>query len=189
MTAVTPPDEPLQENTPPEVASEAVSATDLAKLLKEAQEKAAEQWEQMMRTRAEMENLRRRHDRDLEGARRYALDSFVSDLLPVWDSLALGLVASGGELANLQALREGTELTLKLFGDVMHKFGVVPVEPTGQVFNPDLHQAMAVQPRDDVVPNTVVTVIQRGYTLNGRLVRPALVMVAQSPPQAINEQA
>ena len=156
------------------------SAEDLAKLLEQAQAKAEEHHEQMMRAHAELENLKRRHERDLENAHKYALDRFVAELLGVWDSLELGHNAAQDEAADVQKLREGTELTLKMLGDAMGKFGVEQIDPLNQPFNPELHQAMSTQPRADVPPNTVVTVVQKGYTLNGRLVRPAMVMVSQA---------
>jgi molecular chaperone GrpE len=135
--------------------------------------------EQVLRARADTENARRRHANELEKAHKYALDNFVRELLQVRDSLELGRDAALDETADITRLREGTELTLKLLGDVMERFGVASVDPIEQPFDPDYHQAMSMQPRSDVPPNTVVAVIQKGYTLNGRLVRPALVMVSQ----------
>lgn len=152
---------------------------ELQLLVEDARARADENREQVLRLRAEMENLRKRHERELESARKFALDTFVSELLQVRDSLELGLQAAD-QSADADKLREGTDLTLKLLGDVMARFGVEQIDPQGQPFNPDLHQAMTLQPRDDVPPNTVVSVIQKGYTLNGRLVRPALVMVSQA---------
>jgi molecular chaperone GrpE len=135
--------------------------------------------DQALRVRAEMENLRRRHAVELEKAHKYALDSFVRELLQVRDSLELGHEAALAEGVDIAKLREGTELTLKLLGDVMDRFGVAPVDPIEQPFDPEFHQAMTMQPRSDLPPNTVVAVMQKGYTLNGRLVRPALVIVSQ----------
>ena len=159
------------------------SAEDLSKLLEQAQAKAEEHYDQMMRAHAELENLKRRHERDLENAHKYALDRFVAELLGVRDSLELGHSAAQDEAADVHKLREGTELTLKMLGDAMGKFGVEQIDPLNQPFNPELHQAMSMQPRADVPPNTVVTVVQKGYTLNGRLVRPAMVMVSQAAQQ------
>jgi len=156
------------------------SAEDLSQLLEQARSKADEHYEQMMRAHAELENLKRRHDRDLENAHKYALDKFVAELLGVWDSLELGHNAAQDEAADVQKLREGTELTLKMLGDAMSKFGVEQVDPINQPFDPELHQAMSMQPRGDVPANTVVAVVQKGYRLNGRLVRPAMVMVSQA---------
>jgi molecular chaperone GrpE len=156
------------------------SAEDLAQLLEQARAKADEHYEQMMRAHAELENLKRRHARDLENAHKFALDKFVAELLGVWDSLELGHNAAQDESADVHKLREGTELTLKMLGDAMGKFGVEQIDPVDQPFNPELHQAMSMQPRADVPANTVVAVVQKGYSLNGRLVRPAMVMVSQA---------
>jgi molecular chaperone GrpE len=160
------------------------SAEDLAKLLEQARAKADEHYEQMMRAHAELENLKRRHERDLENAHKYALDKFVAELLGVWDSLELGHNAAQDETADVQKLREGTGLTLKMLGDAMGKFGVEQIDPIEQPFDPELHQAMSMQPRADVPANTVVAVVQKGYRLNGRLVRPAMVMVSQAADPA-----
>jgi molecular chaperone GrpE len=157
------------------------SAEDLGALLEQARAKADEHYEQMMRAHAELENLKKRHARDLENAHKFALDKFVAEMLAVWDSLELGHNAAQDDKADVEKLREGTELTLKMLSDVMAKFGVEQVDPLNQPFDPEFHQAMSMQPRSDVAPNTVVAVIQKGCTLNGRLVRPAMVMVAQAP--------
>lgn len=156
------------------------SANDLKQLLEEAQAKSEEHYQQMMRAHAELENLKKRHTRDLENAHKFALDKFVAELLGVWDSLELGHSAALDASADVQKLREGTELTLKMLIDVMGKFGVEQIDPIDQPFNPDFHQAMSMQPRGDVPANMVVAVVQKGYALNGRLVRPAMVMVSQA---------
>jgi molecular chaperone GrpE len=156
------------------------SAQDLSQLLEQARAKADEHYAQLMRAHAELENVKKRHARDLENAHKFALDRFVAELLGVRDSLELGHNAAIDESADVNKLREGTELTLKMLGDAMAKFGVEQIDPLDQPFNPELHQAMSMQPRADVPPNTVVAVVQKGYTLNGRLVRPAMVMVSQA---------
>jgi len=158
--------------------SEAEDSEQMTALLEDARAKADEHWDQLLRTRAEMENLKRRHANELEKAHKFALDGFVRGLLAVRDSLELGHNAALDENADVEKLREGTELTLKLLTDVMGKFGVEQIDPRGEPFNPEYHQAMTTQPRDDVPPNTVVTVVQKGYSLNGRLVRPAMVIVS-----------
>jgi molecular chaperone GrpE len=175
VAAETPPSEP-----PAEVAPEP-SREELVAMLEEARAKAQETQSQLMRARADLENLRRRHQKELENAHKFSLERFVEAMLPVKDSLELGLSAAADQTADVQKLREGTELTLKLLGDVMAKFNVSELDPEGAPFNPQWHQAMSLQARDDVPPNTVVTVVQKGYTLNGRLVRPAMVMVSQEP--------
>lgn len=163
--------------------SEPEAPEQITSLLEDARAKADENWDQLLRTRAEMENLKRRHRNELEKAHKFALDGFVRDLLGVRDSLELGHNAALDENADVGKLREGTELTLKLLTDVMGKAGVEQIDPQGELFNPEYHQAMTTQPRDDVTPNTVVTVIQKGYLLNGRLVRPAMVIVSAAGQQ------
>ncbi len=163
--------QPVQRSIVEEVAAQ----LDLAR--REAQDNL----EKLLRARAELDNLRKRHERELEGARKFALDRFVAELLPVRDSLELGLSAAQGDAADVAKLREGKQLTLKLLTDVLGKFGIEEVAPDGQPFNPELHQAISMQPRGDVPAGTVVTVVQKGYTLNGRLVRPAMVIVSSAP--------
>ena len=165
---------------PEAIEQHAATVEELAAELEAARAKADANWDLLLRARAEMENLRRRQAAELEKAHKYALDGFVRELLQVRDSLELGHDAAQEADADIGKLREGTELTLKLLSDVMAKFGVESVEPLNQPFNPELHQAMTMQPRSDVPPNTVVAVLQKGYTLNGRLVRPALVMVSSA---------
>ncbi len=149
-------------------------------LLEDARAKADEHWEMVIRARAESENLKKRHSRELENAHKFAIEKFVNELLPVRDSMELGLNAAQDEAADVTKLVEGTELTLKLLTDVMVKFGIEEINPVGEPFNPEFHQAMAMQPSSDVEPNTVLTVVQKGYTLNDRLVRPAMVLVSQA---------
>ena len=159
------------------------SADELTSLLEAARSKADEHYSQLMRAHAEIENLKRRHAQEIEKAHKFALERFVNELLGVRDSLELGHVAAQDEETDVVKLREGTELTLKMLADVMARFGVEQVDPMGEPFNPEFHQAMSMVPREDVPPNTVVDVIQKGYLLNGRLVRPALVAVSQATSQ------
>ena len=159
--------------------SQEISHEELSLMLEDARGKADDHWDQLVRVKAEMENSRKRQMRELENAHKFALERFVNELLPVRDSMELGLNAAREEGAGVDKLVEGTELTLKLFSDVMERFEVVQVNPEGEPFNPELHQAISMQPRDDVPPNTVVVVVQKGYTLNDRLVRPAMVVVSQ----------
>ncbi len=171
--------EEVQE--PQEASStEELSAEELAKLLEEARAQASEHWDKVVRAQAEMDNLKKRHQRELEQAHKFGLEKFVAELLGVWDSLELGYEAAK-ENHDIDKLLEGTELTLKMLADAMGKFGVEQIDPKGEPFDPEKHQAMQVVERDDVPPNTVVEVIQKGYSLNGRLVRPALVMVSKAP--------
>ncbi len=160
-----------------------LSAEELARLLEEERARSAEHWDKVVRAQAEMDNLKKRHQRELEQAHKFGLEKFVAELLGVWDSLELGYEAAR-KTHDIDKLLEGTELTLKMLADAMGKFGVEQIDPQGEPFDPDRHQAMQVVERDDVPPNTVVEVIQKGYSLNGRLVRPALVMVSKAPAEA-----
>ncbi len=168
---------PVEEAAAPEGAAR--TPEELAKALAQAEEKAQQHYDQLMRTVAELDNTRKRHQRDLENAHKYALERFVSELLGVRDSLELGVQAAHAENADVEKLREGMDLTLRMLASAMEKFQVEQVNPENEPFNPELHQAMTLVPRSDLPPNTVVAVVQKGYTLNGRLVRPAMVMVSQ----------
>lgn len=132
-----------------------------------------------LRAQAEIQNTRRRAEQDVERAHKYALDKFVAELLPVIDSLERAVDACKGDDPSIQAIREGNELTLSIFTAALAKFNVEMVDPQGQAFDPELHQAMSMVDAPDAKPNTVVAVMQKGFTLHGRLVRPAMVMVAK----------
>lgn len=175
---------------PSEDAPAAESEGELGLLLEDARAKADEHYNQVLRTQAELENLRKRSARDLENAHKYALEKFMLELLPVRDSLELGIAAvSDTDKVDPAKLKEGVELTLKMLGDAMNKFGLSSVDPQGEKFNPELHQAMSMQHMTDVAPNTVVNVVQKGYQLNERLVRPALVIVSTGGPAADESKA
>ncbi len=157
-----------------------VSIEDLQKQLNLANKKAEENWDKLVRSQAEMDNLKRRTQKDLENAHKYGLEKFAKELLSVIDSLELGIQASTSDVPEVVSLREGSELTIKQFESVFAKFNIEAIDPTGQPFNPELHQAMTMQPSADVEPNTVLNVFQKGYILNGRLIRPATVVVSQA---------
>lgn len=161
-------------------ASEPTSVEELRQLLEEARGKADENWDKALRLQAELDNTQRRAQRDIESAHKYALEKFALELLPVKDSLELGLAAAQGsdhEVAD--KLREGTELTLKMLTSAMEKFGIAEVDPQGQPFNPECHQAMTMQPSSEHEANTIMAVMQKGYLLNERLLRPAMVVVSK----------
>lgn len=158
----------------PEVTIEGLLAD-----LEQARARAAELQDQALRVTAEMQNVRRRAERDVENAHKYALEKFGTDLLPVVDSLERGLQAAGTD-EGAQAVREGVELTLRILTDALRKHGLESVESVGQPFNPSLHEAMSMVPSAEHAPNTVIAVLQKGYTLNGRLVRPAMVIVSSA---------
>ncbi len=185
MSEAEKPSENAPQTPPAEEATDEVREDDpehLSRLLEDARTKADEHWNQVLRARAELENVQRRHAKELEKSHKFALEGFVKELLQVWDSLELGLNAAQGDSPEVRKLREGMELTLKLFSDVMAKFGVEQIAPQpGDPFDHEFQQAMTLQPRDDMEPDHVVQLIQKGYTLNGRLLRPALVIVSQAP--------
>ncbi|MDH3315463.1 MAG: nucleotide exchange factor GrpE [Gammaproteobacteria bacterium] len=156
-----------------------LSVEALKKQLEEARRIAGDHWEAVLRGRAELENLRKRSERELENAHKFGLERIVSELLPVKDSLELGLAAGDGDDARVVKLRQGMELTLKMLGAALEKFGVTEINPEGKEFNPEYHQAMTVQEADGQASNSVISVIQKGYSLNDRLIRPALVIVAK----------
>jgi molecular chaperone GrpE len=145
-----------------------------------ATQRAEENWDKLVRVQAEMDNLRRRTEKEIFDARKFALERFAKELLTVLDSLELGIQAASGDNADVAKLREGNELTLKQFLAALEKFNVQTVDPLGQKFNPELHQAMAMEPTEAAEPNTVVKVFQKGYALNDRLLRPAMVVIAQA---------
>ncbi len=162
-----------------EPVSETTSETSDEQQLEQIQAKADEYWNELLRARAELENMRRRHSRDLESAHKHALDKFVTELLPVCDSLELGLNAAGNEEASLASVRDGMDMTLKMLIGAIAKFGLEQINPEGESFDPDLHQAMAMQPVEGQQANQVIAVMQKGYRFNGRLLRPAMVVVSQ----------
>lgn len=174
-----------------EVGEHEYTIEELKAELEEAQQKANENWDKAVRTLAEMENLKKRTQKDLEDARKYALTSFAKEILPVFDSLVLGLQAATGDSEEVKKFREGSELTIKQFEALFAKFNIVAVDPMGQPFNPEQHQAMLMQEVEGAEPNTVVNVFQKGYLLNGRLLRPAMVVVAKAAekPSEDNMQA
>ncbi|MHB0774691.1 nucleotide exchange factor GrpE [Halomonas sp. WWR20] len=153
-------------------------AETLAARVEELEQSLADAKDQAIRAAAEAQNVRRRAEQDVEKARKFALEKFVKELLPVVDSLEKALDAMGEEASEVH--REGVAMTLKLQLDVLGKFGVEPVEPQGEPFDPQYHEAMAMVPNPELDPNTVMDVMQKGYLLNGRLVRPAMVVVSQA---------
>ena len=170
------------DNEAVEVVEEVVelSNEELQKQLTKAEEKAAENWDKVLRIQAEMDNLKRRTQKDLDSAHKYGLEKFAKELLSVIDSLELGLQAATSDVPEVVKLKEGSELTVKQFETVFAKFNIEAIDPGGQPFNPELHQAMTMQATADVEPNTVLNVFQKGYVLNGRLIRPAMVVVSQA---------
>ena len=146
----------------------------------ELEEQVSKANDQVLRVQAEMQNVRRRAERDVENAHKYALEKFTADLLPVVDNLERAISTIDASDGGQKAVATGLELTLKTFVDVLDRFKIEAVDPAGQPFDADLHQAVSMVPNPDLEPNTVMDVFQKGYTLNGRLVRPAMVVVSKA---------
>lgn len=168
----------------PEAASDAQdpqrTIAELRAELEQAKARAEENWNEFLRSRAELDNLRRRAERDVAQANRYAVEKFATELLAVKDSLEMGLNASQEAAADPAKLREGTELTLRLLNQVLERFQVDEIDPQGERFDPGRHEAMAAQESAEHDPNTVIHVVQKGYQLGERLLRPAMVIVSRS---------
>ena len=165
----------------PEPVSEQSQENQIESLLQQIEEQkciAAENLEKALRAQAELDNMRKRTARDIENAHKYSLERFVTDLLPVIDSMELGLSASENA-PDIASLKEGMDLTYRIFAASLEKFGVKVIDPQREKFNPDLHQAVSVQEAEGLDSGNVITVMQKGYELNGRLVRPAMVIVAK----------
>ena len=192
-----PPEEGGTDSGPAAQAEGEGAPEGLEAALEEAQRKADDYWDQLLRAQADLTNMQRRAERELANAHKYALDRFVRELLPVHDSLELGLKAASEPDSDPEKIREGLELTLRMLIEALDKFGVKVVDPSGEPFDPELHEAMTTQPAPDLPPNTVVNVFQKGFLLNDRLVRPASVIVSSGgdkgePPaerQRIDEHA
>ena len=178
------------EQVAPEVAAETEDAADASPestALADAQKEIAKLKEQMLRTQAEMQNVRRRAELDVEKAHKFGLEKFAAEMVGVVDNLERGLAAAPEEEAT-KAIRDGIEMTLSGFISSLARFNVDVVNPEGETFNPEFHQAMSMIENPDLAPNTVIAVMQKGYTLHGRLLRPAMVMVSKGAAQ-IDEKA
>jgi molecular chaperone GrpE len=142
----------------------------------------------VLRARADMENAKRRAELEIDKARKFALERFAGELLPVIDNLERAMQVADADNEAIKPVVEGVDLTLKSFIAGVEKFGMQIVDPQGEAFNPELHQAMSMQETADFPPNTVMAVMQKGYTLNGRLLRPAMVMVSRASSGGVNTQ-
>ena len=147
--------------------------------LQKAQATIKDYWDQMMRLRAEIENNRKRAERDVENAHKYALKNFVEALLPVVDSLEMGEAAAAADNATLESIREGSELTMNMLMQVLERNGLQQLNPLGEKFDPELHQPISMVEAADAESNSIVEVMQKGFVLNDRLIRPAMVVVAK----------
>ncbi|MFT5008334.1 MAG: molecular chaperone GrpE [Reinekea sp.] len=177
---------PVNESVSPEdvtvedvIASQSEAPSELAVQLAAAREEASKMRDQYLRSEAEMANLRRRVEKDVENAHKYGQEKLSRELLAVADNLERAVLSSESESADLVSLKEGVDLTLKGLKDLFVKFNIEAIDPEGNPFDPQLHQAMTMVENPNVEPNTVIAVMQKGYLLNGRLIRPAMVMVSK----------
>lgn len=168
-----------QDVEPEELDEQESKIAQLEAALLASEARIKEQQEGVLRARADVENMRRRSEQEIDKARKYALGRFVEELLPVLDNLERAIQAADNENEVIKPFLEGVELTHKTFVDAVAKFGVSVINPEGETFNPEYHQAMSIQESPDHESNTVMFVMQKGYELNGRVVRPAMVMVAK----------
>ena len=146
--------------------------------LEKAEAKAKENWDLYLRALAELENVRKRTKKDVENAHKFALERFSRELLAVRDSIEMGLTA--GESTNIEKFIEGNKASLKILSTTMQQFGIEEINPSGEPFDPEYHEAISMQSSDKVEPGSVINVIQKGYSLNGRLLRPAMVIVSEN---------
>ena len=168
----------------PESASPLVELERLQQALTEAEERSRSHWEQYLRAVAELDNVRKRAQRDIEAANRYGLEKFAAELLPVRDSLELAVQSADQAEVDARSLKRGQEATLQLLARALERLGLTPISPQGEAFDPSRHEAMMAQESATAKPDTVLQVVQTGYELNGRVIRPARVIVAKSPAQA-----
>jgi molecular chaperone GrpE len=178
MMPATPPSAPEDDLAAP--PSDGAAAEDADGGLAAATAKAEENWNQYLRAMAELENYRRRAEREVDNARKYAIERFAQDLVNVGDALEAGLAAGGGDA---KAVVQGAEATLRALQAAFQKAGISVVDPAGKPFDPTWHEAMVAQESAEQPPGTVLAVIQKGYTLNGRLLRPARVVVSKAPAE------
>ena len=169
----------LEDVVPEAAETEDETGETLEQQLAKAQVTIKDYWDQMMRLRAEIDNNLKRAERDIENAHKYALKNFVENLLPVIDSMEMGQVAAGADNATLESIREGSALTMSMFVQVLEKNGLEQIDPLGEKFDPERHQAISMTAAENAKSNTVIEVMQKGFLLNDRLVRPAMVVVAK----------
>jgi molecular chaperone GrpE len=172
-----------QAGTDPAAASPAAELERLQQALAEAEERVRGQREQYLRAVAELDNVRKRAQRDIEAANRYGLEKFAAELLPVRDSLELAVHSADQAEVDARSLKQGQQATLQLLVKALERLGLTPIDPLGEDFDPSRHEAVLAQPSAAAKPDTVLQVVQTGYELNGRVIRPARVIVAKAPAE------
>ncbi|MDG1987134.1 MAG: nucleotide exchange factor GrpE [Halieaceae bacterium] len=178
-------DDPLKEDPPNEIvdseeSSEKSEEEIAVDSLSELEVQLEEMRDQVLRHQAEVQNVKRRAEQDVEKARKYALERFCNELLPIVDSLEMAILSASPDQEESESILKGIKLTLKMFVDTLAKFNLEQIDPEGEPFDPKLHQAVSMVENNEVEPNTVLSVMQRGYVLSGRLIRPAMVVVSKA---------
>jgi molecular chaperone GrpE len=182
----------VEQSAGPEAEQKADAAPTVESLqaqIEAMKQEVADTKDRALRTVADAQNVKRRAEKDVENARKFALEKFAGELLAVVDNLERALESTDRENEILKPLVEGVELTQKSLIDALVKFKVEPLDPLGEPFDPQFHQAMSMVENPDVEPNTITLVMQKGYSLHGRLLRPAMVMVAKAPASSVDEKA
>lgn len=180
-------EEQVVEMTAEELQAARIAELEAALLTSEA--KVKEQQDSVLRARADIDNMRRRTEQEIDKARKFALNKFAEELLPVIDNMERAIEMADKSDEAIKPMLEGVELTLKTMTDTVEKFGLKQIDPMGEAFNPEFHQAMSIQESAEHEPNTVILVMQKGYELNGRVVRPAMVMVSKAAAGNVDTQA
>ncbi len=173
-------DDPQSENIESEESLEKSEEEIAVDPLSELEVQLEEMRDQVLRHQAEVQNVKRRAEQDVEKARKYALERFCNELLPVVDSLEMAILSEPPDQEDSESIIKGVKLTLKMFVDTLAKFNLEQLNPEGEPFDPKLHQAVSMVENNEVEPNTVLSVMQRGYILSGRLIRPAMVVVSKA---------
>jgi molecular chaperone GrpE len=181
--------EPVAEEVVEQLTEDQQRIVELEAALAASEQKLVEQKDSVMRAIADADNSRKRSEGEIDKARKFALEKFAGELLPVADNLERALQVANPEDEAIKPVVDGVELTLKSFVSTIEKFGMKVIDPQGETFNPELHQAMSMQENTELPPNTVMAVMQKGYELNGRLLRPAMVMVTRAPDGGVDVQA
>ena len=170
------PNEPVDSEESSEKSEEEIAVDSLSKLEVQLEEMR----DQVLRHQAEVQNVKRRAEQDVEKARKYALERFCNELLPIVDSLEMAILSASPDQEDSESILKGVKLTLKMFVDTLAKFNLEQIDPEGEPFDPKSHQAVSMVENNEVEPNTVLSVMQRGYVLSGRLIRPAMVVVSKA---------
>jgi len=171
-----PPNKVVDSEESSEKSEEEIAVDSLSKLEVQLEEMR----DQVLRHQAEVQNVKRRAEQDVEKARKYALERFCNELLPIVDSLEMAILSASPDQEDSESILKGVKLTLKMFVDTLAKFNLEQIDPEGEPFDPKSHQAVSMVENNEVEPNTVLSVMQRGYVLSGRLIRPAMVVVSKA---------